>query len=590
MTEGDQPTTTISASMGRSGRWGGAIAWIMCVIAACAGMVAPSGAQPAPPDPWLVQNPRFEPLDGSSLGVDGVGDFRGSIRLARSGNGVAVVNQVALDDYLRGISEVPTSWPLEAQKAQAIAARTYALYEVGRTNVNAPYKQVGADICATDACQVYTGLAKERRAGSEAWISAVESTKSQIITYRGAPIVAKYSSSNGGQTVAGGQPYLRATPDPDDAQSPLHRWRATYPIGEVVRAVGLAAEPSELTRQGDEIVATYLDPEGNQVEQRLSAADFRSRLNGGLARPDGLPLPVPSIRYDAGTADGLVVLDGRGWGHGIGMSQYGALGKALRGMQAPEILASYYAGLRPVPLPPDKVPDEVRVAVALDRAEATVTNTSGRFRVIAGDGRVLAHSATGRWTAIPAPAGAVRLVPPADQAGPPGASLDAVEPAAPRPGTGAVLRIALTGPAALTRIMFTPPGGPTTELDPQKLRSPGPLTVRLGAGTTTSAGTYRVDLEREAGAGRVVTTALVIDIVDPPSPSEAPPTDAEIAAAPPAADDAGADDTTTTPAAPRLATATLPSSAIKALATVLLMAVAAAGAAWVGRKPGIELH
>ena len=569
--------TTIHAPMGRSGRWRAAIVAMLAVLATA----APVAAQ-QPVDPWLVVDPTFEPLDGAPLGVDGLGEFRGSIRLTRSGNGVAVVNHLPLDDYLRGISEVPTSWPLEAQKAQAIAARTYALHEVGRTGVNASYKAVGADICATDSCQVYTGLTKERRPGSEAWIAAVEQTSGQVLTYKGAPIVAKYSSSNGGQTVPGGQPYLRAAPDPDDAYSPLHRWRVSYPVADVARVVGLAAEPTTLTRQGDEIVATYVDPAGGSVEQRLPVADFRSRINNGFPTPSGVPLPVPSVRFDAAAAEGLVVIDGRGWGHGIGLSQYGALGKALRGMRAPEILAAYYAGLKPVAFPADRLPPQVRVALALDRGEATVTNPSGRFRIRDGEGRVVAHSATGAWGALPGPRGAVRLVPPVDQAGPPTAALAGVEPAAPRPGEAITAKIDLQGPAAVTGVTLTSPGGETRRLDEPRLRLPGPLTVRLGAGTTAVPGAYRIDLEQDAGGGRTATTSITLDVVDATAAAVPGPPAAADGPVGPAEGDGAA-------AATGLATI-VPAGVFKGLATVLFLAVAAAGAASVGRRPGLQLH
>ncbi|HEX2064997.1 MAG TPA: SpoIID/LytB domain-containing protein, partial [Acidimicrobiales bacterium] len=66
-------------------------------------------------------------VPGTPLGVAGVGEFRGALELVRSGGGIALVNEVGLEDYVRGIAEVPSSWPMEALKAQAIAARTYGL-------------------------------------------------------------------------------------------------------------------------------------------------------------------------------------------------------------------------------------------------------------------------------------------------------------------------------------------------------------------------------------------------------------------------------------------------------------------------------
>ncbi len=528
----------------------------------------------APVDPFVVDRPRFEPIGGSPLGVAGFGDFRGAIELTRSGTGISVVNHVSLDDYLRGISEVPVSWPLEAQKAQAIAARTYALYELGR-NVNASYKAAGADICATDACQVYAGLTKERRAGSEAWSAAVEQTRGQVLIFNGAPIAAKYSSSNGGQTVSGGQPYLRATDDPDDRYSPLNRWRATYPLADVARVVGFAPETTSIHRSGDEIIASSTDAEGNASERRLAAADFRSRINNGFSTPAGLPLPVPSVRFDAGVADGVVYIDGRGWGHGIGLSQYGALGKSLRGLKAPDILAAYYAGLRPVAVPNDRYPQRVRVALALDRGDATINSAAGSFRIVDAGGRVIAHRASGAWSARPAPDGRVRLVPPGDQAVPPTASLASTEPATPRPGKPFTARLSLDGPSAITRLTLVRPDGTATELDAPKLRAPGPVAVRLSAAATPTAGAYRIDVERDAGGGRVVTTGVPLQFDAASTPAE-PPATALVSVTKPL-DDEGDGGT--------------PNRGLfEGLATVLLVAVVVAGAFWVGRRPGIQLH
>lgn len=407
--------TTMPRPMG--GSRVGRVAFVGCCVAlALATGVAPSGAAPGLPAPgWIVERATLEPLDGSPLGIEGVGEFRGSVEVARSPGGVAVINRVALDDYLRGISEVPSSWPIEAQKAQAIAARTYALWEMGRS-VDTIYKSVGADICATQACQVYSGLAKERLAGSDAWNSAVESTRNQVLHYRGQPIAAKYSSSNGGRTVAGGQPYLREVDDPDDRYSPLNQWRAQFPLAEVGRALGVTGELIETRRDGDDVVLATVDLEGVAAEERLPVLDFRSRLNAMVEAPEGLPLAVPSARFGAATYEGQLVIDGRGWGHGIGLSQFGALGKALRGMKAPDILAAYYAGLRPVTVGDDRLPAEVKVAVALDRTRTEVVNPIGRFRVTSGDGTVLAHSASGRWTVTPAPGGRIRVVPPPEEA------------------------------------------------------------------------------------------------------------------------------------------------------------------------------
>lgn len=580
--------------MGRSRRGLAALVGILGVLPAVAPAADAETDAPADPTRWIVDRPTFEPIDTTPLTVAGIGDYRGSIELTRDGAKLAVVNHVTVEDYLKGISEVPAAWPLEAQKAQAIAARTYALFEAAKNappsnrNTSTTAKTSTTDLCATDSCQVYAGLAKERRPGSEAWLAAVAQTKHQVLLYENRPIAAKYSSSNGGETVGGGQPYLRnGVPDPDDARSPLHRWRASYPVADLARVVNLAAEPATLTRQGEQIVATYVDADGNEIEQRIAVEDFRDRTNNGFAAPPGLPLPVPSRRFDVQVVEGLVHIDGRGWGHGIGLSQYGSLGKALRGMKAPDILAAYYGGLKPTTLPAERIPPKLRIGLASDRNEATVANLTGRFRILDGSGRVLAHSASGSWRATAAADGRIQLIPPPDQEGLPAASIASIDPPQPVAGKPINVSVHLDGPGALTSIDLTRPDGTTQAVDPQRLRHPGPVLVRLTSGA--KAGTYRLALERDAGNGRVATTTLDIGVA--PSGAAAATsttTDGDVPG-----DRASIDETTLDLAfagAESLERAPIPTRALQATATFMLLAVVVLGAFWVGRRPGSQLH
>src|SRR5947208_14436441 len=97
------------------------------------------------------------PVTGSAtaptVSLDGVGEYPGLLELRRTAAGVGAVNEVPLDDYLKGISEVPSSWPPEALRAQAIAARTYLLWVLGSAP-SGDAAALGAQICATDSCQV----------------------------------------------------------------------------------------------------------------------------------------------------------------------------------------------------------------------------------------------------------------------------------------------------------------------------------------------------------------------------------------------------------------------------------------------------
>ncbi len=151
------------------------------------------------PPPGLASGAvRFEPLAGDSDGITvaGAGTYRGVIEVRRNGAGLAVVDDLGLEDYVRGIDEVPPSWPAAALQAQAIAARTYAAHRA-ITGDNR-WQAVGADICATSICQVYRGLDAERRAKGYGWLAAVEATAGRALLSGGQPILASYSSTANG--------------------------------------------------------------------------------------------------------------------------------------------------------------------------------------------------------------------------------------------------------------------------------------------------------------------------------------------------------------------------------------------------------
>ena len=483
-----------------------AVFWVGCALVL--GLVPSPPAGATAPGGWVTDRVRFEPVD-APLTVPGTGDFKGVIELRAAGGAVAVVNELGLDDYVKGISEVPVRWPIEAQKAQAIAARTYALHQMA----NRPASAV-ADICPTQSCQVYAGLAKERREGAEAWIAAVESTSGQVLVWKGRPINAKYSSTNGGRTVGGGQPYLRSVADPDDAVSPYHRWQVTLGLETLV---GLFPQPAPVVavqRVGDSVAFDWVGPDGATGQGLVPVVAFRERVNAAVPAPAGLPLALPSVRFSLGSdGNGVIVADGQGWGHGVGMSQYGALGKALRGMRAPEILAAYYAGLKPVVLPPQQLPPSIRVMLDPGRASAAVASP-GRFRVLDGAGNVIALAGRGQWQVVPAGAGRVRVVPPADQAGGPAVTSTRLDRAAPRLGEATKVRFALGAPAAVRVTVQLPAQAPTTvDLG---LREPGEQVLDMPAPPVPGAG--QVVITADAGGGRTTVVPLGFDVAAPPPP------------------------------------------------------------------------
>ena len=512
----------------RSGRVLAAFALAATVVA---GPVVAVPVEAAPAPGWIVGKVRFEPVDPTAaLGVDGLGDYRGAMEVSATGGALNVINDVGLEDYVRGISEIPTSWPTEVQKAQAIAARTYALHEMGQKRSSAAFRAAGADICATEACQVYAGLAKERRPGAASWSAAVDATAGQVITYRGAPILAKYSSSNGGRSVAGGQPYLRSVDDPDDRYSPLHRWRSEVPLDALAGLFGLPGPVATATRVGDTVLLAWAAADGTVSEAHVTPLAFRARLNGTVVPSGGLPRAVPSPFFSM-TSDperGIAVLDGRGFGHAVGMSQYGALGKAHRGMKAADILAAYYAGLRPVALAPHQLPPSLRVALAVGGSATTVTST-GRFRVLDEAGRPLALLGSGSWQVLPAGGGKVRVVAPDGQDGPPAIDGLGVTPGHAAPGMPVQVTFKLSTPA-FVRLSLQPPAGPPTVIDRGVLEAGA---VDHSLPPVVAEGDYVLTVQADAGVNRAAAVPIGFRIGMTPPPAVQGPSSVPAAATSP---------------------------------------------------------
>lgn len=154
--------------------------------------------------------------------------YRGSVLAVTYGSGLKTVNELPLDDYLRGVvpRESPSSWPAAALQAQAVAARSYAVHLAE----NKPGGQWW-DICDTTACQVYGG-AKDEVASTD---NAIAATAMQVRMYGGKTIFAEFSSSNGGYTVGGAKPYFPTREDPYDGytQSTANTWKVTLSAGAI---------------------------------------------------------------------------------------------------------------------------------------------------------------------------------------------------------------------------------------------------------------------------------------------------------------------------------------------------------------------
>ena len=172
--------------------------------------------------PLRITGPGPVQLLGAAQNGLSNGRYRGVLELrATSVGGLEAINALDLEDYIRGVvgAESPSSWPAEALKAQAVAARTYAI----TTGVSGDYDQY-----ADTRSQMYRGVAAEV-ASTDA---AVAATRGEVVTYDGTPVTTYFFSTSGGHTEniensflgSQPQPWLKGVPDPYDSVSPLHRW------------------------------------------------------------------------------------------------------------------------------------------------------------------------------------------------------------------------------------------------------------------------------------------------------------------------------------------------------------------------------
>lgn len=358
----------------------------------------PAAAQPssrirltAPPGQSLLVHGEYPPVQSSC--VDPFqpllhARYRGTIEIERSSDGsLRLIGELSFEDYIRGIAEVPRDWPMAALEAQVVAARTYALnrYEFAETSGD-------WDLCATTECQVYVGMRVEAGPWGDRWVRAVQQTAGQVLLYQGRPAITYYSSTSPGRTFDvedrfGGEelPYLRGIDEEDDGASPLAHWRVEMPFDDLARFL-----ETEGLWSGGAITRVAPGEGGIRISGTdrvtLSKETLRDALNDTASclapdryptsEPDGYRLPqtVPSVWYRAGQEGSSLVLAGRGWGHGVGMVQWGAYGKAERGLAYDDILAAYYGGLRPQTV---DLPGTIRILIAEGLRRITVAPSSG---------------------------------------------------------------------------------------------------------------------------------------------------------------------------------------------------------------------
>jgi len=291
-----------------------------------------SPADPAGNLGWGPCDAELTKADGTGVrfGLNGKQYARGALRFTPSSSGFHAVVTVSLEQYLYGLAEVPSSWPAEALRAQAIIGRSYAVAtaaERGGSNGSGKLGSCGCHVRSTTADQAYAGWAKEDpKPGNfgASWVAAVDDTAGHLMVHSQSNYafdIAKafYSSSNGGASenvefVWGGAalPWLRSTPDPwsaDPSVNPLARWTVVVPSSRVESAFGWdSVSLIELTTGPPGAVARFIGRnDGGTVSKDLWGDPLRLFLNANAYRRDGAAVRVSpyiiTVRYTGAFLD-----------------------------------------------------------------------------------------------------------------------------------------------------------------------------------------------------------------------------------------------------------------------------------------------
>ncbi len=289
-------------------------------------------------DEWAAEGVLIEPANDRDLYLDHT-RFRGNVSILKTKAGLLyAVNRLDIEKYLYGVlhHEVAPWWPMEALKAQAIAARTYALYQAQASKA-APY-----DLKSSTSSQVYGGSTTERYRTRK----AVDRTAGQILAYDGKPFPAYFHATCAGVTAAAQELWSINLPPIGGGVkcgfcriSPHFYWQAKVPLSAIeedlrrnARAIGRILKIEPVTRTPSGRVGS-LKITGTEGEAVVAAKDFRVWVGGESMK---------STNFTVEVKEDLAEFHGKGWGHGVGLCQWGTLGQALLGKSHKDIISFYY--------------------------------------------------------------------------------------------------------------------------------------------------------------------------------------------------------------------------------------------------------
>lgn len=263
---------------------------------------------------------------------------------------------VNFEDYVKGVvsSEMPSTFHMEALKAQAVAARTYSLARVRKAESGGnPQAHPSAPMCDTTHCQVYKSKDELAEIKGSDWMKndwekickAVDDTKGQLLYYNGDLVEqALFHSSSGGKTensedvFASAVPYLVSVDSPYEDEATHQEEKNSFSIEELSNAVRSEYPDVAFGDINAANIKIISRSNGNRVEQMQIGSGI---LEGRQVRE---ALELPSANFTVDISGDTVTFTSNGSGHGVGMSQYGADGMAKKGYDYKDILSHYYSG------------------------------------------------------------------------------------------------------------------------------------------------------------------------------------------------------------------------------------------------------
>lgn len=272
------------------------------------------------------------------------------------------VETIPLDDYVKGVvaAEMPAEFHIEALKAQAVASRTYALYRMIKFKEGHPDHQ-SAPLCTEIHCQAYLSLSQLKELHGESWEEnywpkieeAVESTKNLAIFYEGELIEPLYHSTSGGRTenvkdvFAIDVPYLKSVSSPYEEDSPRYKDTITMTVEDFIKKIKLKYPKANINKDNVHQKIKLIERTATGRVKRIAIDTY---LVEGREFRDLFGLNSTNFTISLDKKLNIIEIETYGFGHGVGMSQWGANGMGKNGSSFEEIIKHYYTGVKILPI------------------------------------------------------------------------------------------------------------------------------------------------------------------------------------------------------------------------------------------------